>query len=305
MLEEIVRTRAEMKRMGFATSTYPHYVDVANVSVVDQVRMKKLGIFVRDRTNMSDFFRGIWHPVKRLEDAQEKGQMLLGRSAVPLLVQNRKDGWATYFKFLAWKLLACKKVLAFDADVHFIEKYKKHGVEIKNHGREIEKDILSGPADEFSAFEEIKKRGYCGLNVCAMILSPSQETYDLLIRTANQSSSDRIVVPFTNCEQDVIESLVNLGKFKLTSERVRHLPLIHRKMSMSFRQFSKADDDAAMVSTATIVGQLESSAAMVDNASEVRQLKATNGFSRCLQGARGAQMLHGPESELGWISNRR
>lgn len=246
MVEEIIGTHAAMNRMKFSS---PHYVDVANVSEADQDRMRKVGIIVTDRTNMTDHFKDMWHPEHRLDHAQLRGLHITGAKGVPLDVQERKDGWATYFKFLAWKLLQCKKVLLFDADMHFSEKVMKNGTLAERSGREIEESIMSGPADEFSAhheicgyhefsdhFEtfvrqkkgcEISSRGYDGLNSRVMLLTPSQRVYDLFTDTASNGS----FVPYTQCEQDVIESLVIEGKFKVTSDRVKTVPLIHKKAS--------------------------------------------------------------------------
>ena len=56
-----------------------------------------------------------------------------------------------------------------------------------------------------------------------MILTPSQATYDLFIRTANSSDFS----PYTQGEQDVIESLVADGRFNLTSDRVKTIPFEH------------------------------------------------------------------------------
>merc|ERR1712139_682878 len=134
-----------------------------------------------------------------------------------------KDGWATYFKFLGRKMFQCNKVLAFDADVHFKELYKANNT--RRSGRDIEMKLLSGPAEEFSATREVANRGYDGLNVHAMIFTPSQDAYDLFIETAKSGN----FVPYTQGEQDVIESLVFQGKFNLTSTRVESLPLAHER----------------------------------------------------------------------------
>ena len=71
---------------------------------------------VTDRTELIPYFKSIWHPEYDLKKAQMRGQRVTGKKGVPLVVQERKDGWATYFKFLAWNMSQCEKVLLFDAD---------------------------------------------------------------------------------------------------------------------------------------------------------------------------------------------
>ena len=170
------------------------------------------------RTNMILYFRGIWHPEYDLKKAQMRGERVTGTKGVPHDVQGRTDGWATYFKFLAWRMFQCKKVLSFDADVHFDE-----GIIRRLQSATFEEAFFNGTEEEFSADREKAGRGYAGLNVHAMILTPSQATYDLFIRTANSSDFS----PYTQCEQDVIESLVADGRFNLTSDRVKTIPFIH------------------------------------------------------------------------------
>jgi len=222
MLNEIIHTHAAMKRMGFK---YPYFVDIADVDSTDVERLRSEGMNVTDRTELIPYFKSIWHPEYDLKKAQVRGERVTGKKGVPHDVQGRKDGWATYFKFLAWRMFQCKKVLLFDADVHFNEVRKDFVYHRRLQNATFEdKLFFKGPEEEFSAYKERATRGYDGLNTHAMILTPSQATYDLFIRTANSSDFS----PYTQCEQDVIESLVADGRFNLTSDRVKTIPFEHR-----------------------------------------------------------------------------
>jgi hypothetical protein len=216
MTNEIIHTHAAMKRMGFK---YPHFVDIADVDSTNVERLRSEGLHVTDRTELIPYFKSIWHPEYDLKKAQMRGKRVTGKKGVPHDVQGRTDGWATYFKFLAWRTFQCKKVLSFDADVHFDE-----GIIRRLQSATFEEAFFNGTEEEFSADREKGARGYDGLNVHAMILTPSQATYDLFIRTANSSDFS----PYTQCEQDVIESLVADGRFNLTSDRVKTIPFEHR-----------------------------------------------------------------------------
>merc|ERR1712224_338444 len=96
-----------------------------------------------------------------------------------------------------------------------------------SYGELIEGQILSGPMDEFSTYWASTpwRKRYGGLNTRAMIVTPSEIVYDLFLKTAR----DSLYVPYTQSEQDVIESLISTGEFKLTSTRVEQLPLVHQK----------------------------------------------------------------------------
>ena len=220
MLEEIIHTHAAMKRMGFK---YPHFVDIAQVDPKDAERLRSEGMIVTDRTKMIPYFKSIWHPEYHLKKAQVRGERVTGKTAVPHDVQGRKDGWATYFKFLAWRMFQCKKVVSFDADVHFDERLTSS---FRYKNGTFEEYLSNGwhkKEEEFSAYTEVEKRGFTGLSVHAMILTPSIATYDLFIHTAE----NRDFSPYTQCEQDVIESLVVDGRFNLTSGRVEKIPFRH------------------------------------------------------------------------------
>ena len=212
MLEEIVRSRQIMNQLSFSL---PHYVDVVNVPEKGMERMKRLGLIVRDRTSMARFFKSIWHPVYNLSRAQEFGKRYTGQDNVPRVVQKRKDGWATYVKFLAWSMSQCKRVLAFDADCHF--------------DANIEEELVSGPDEEFSAYPPpaygTAGRGYLGINSARLLLTPSPHKYEMIVGAANRSE----YIPFTNIDQDVLETLIMEGSLRLTSDRIKKMHLIHRK----------------------------------------------------------------------------
>ena len=104
MVDEILHTHAGMSRMNFKLREHPHFVDTAYLDSKTNEQLMRAGIHVNDRTNMTPFFKSIYHPEYNLKAARLRGKRVTGMDGVPSVIQQRKDGWATYFKFLAWKM---------------------------------------------------------------------------------------------------------------------------------------------------------------------------------------------------------
>ena len=114
-------------------------------------------------------------------------------------LQPRRDYACTSAKFFAWNLTAHSNVLLVDADVLL---------------REDPLPWMTRHSDElFVAHTEQASRAYVGLNTRMMYLQPNAAVFELLRRASIAGN----FVPYTNSEQDVIESV-------LTSPRNASMP---------------------------------------------------------------------------------
>ena len=106
-------------------------------------------------------------------------------------VQQRQDGLCTALKFFYWNLTEYESITHLDTDVCLKE--------------DIVPWILRMEEDDmfFAATRERFDRSYDGLNTHVMFLRPSSRIFTLL----QQKSEHGEFVPFTNTEQDVLETV--------------------------------------------------------------------------------------------------
>lgn len=160
------------------------------VKVAEELRrdltvLQSFGWVIDDYSSQGGYLRQMYQPVYTEEEARAKKRWW----HAGVEAQDRKDGWATYFKFFAWQAQGVDRVLMVDLDVFFDE----------NPDPWV--DAIP-PNTSFMASPE-GKNGYHGLNSHMMLLEPSEEVYDELIKRAH----DGQYIPWTNTEQDVLESL--------------------------------------------------------------------------------------------------
>jgi len=135
-------------------------------------------------------------------------------------VQKRRDGWATYFKFFAWRFTRYRKILHMDLDTCF---------------RASPDSFIRSVPDNitFVADIDIAKRMYVGLKTDAMFLSPSEEQFQTLLLRARNGE----YVPYTNTDQDILEIVfppptADRVSFPL---RFRTPPHIHKGRVLKFK----------------------------------------------------------------------
>eukprot|EP00929_Paragymnodinium_shiwhaense_P096968 TRINITY_DN58743_c0_g1_i1.p1 TRINITY_DN58743_c0_g1~~TRINITY_DN58743_c0_g1_i1.p1 ORF type:complete len:486 (+),score=63.40 TRINITY_DN58743_c0_g1_i1:97-1554(+) len=183
LLQDLVRLRCSAVCHGSEVPFVLIYGGGADAQELQKLR--EVGWKIVDCTGEQDFMRRIYHPVySKVEALRQNRPWVVGDR-----VQQRRDGWATYFKFLAWNMTEFQKVLFVDADVEFRAKPDTALLDTER-------------LPEFVATDEKLDRTYMGLNTHMMILTPSVDTFKSLVDRADQGKY-RI---FTNTEQDVLES---------------------------------------------------------------------------------------------------
>eukprot|EP00172_Hildenbrandia_rubra_P004405 Plantae.Rhodophyta-Hildenbrandia_rubra.ctg8835.p1 GENE.Plantae.Rhodophyta-Hildenbrandia_rubra.ctg8835~~Plantae.Rhodophyta-Hildenbrandia_rubra.ctg8835.p1 ORF type:complete len:304 (-),score=26.75 Plantae.Rhodophyta-Hildenbrandia_rubra.ctg8835:433-1344(-) len=163
--------------------------------------LSSLGIIINNVTEMVPYFKSLYKPIYGVEEAVDHQRMFrVGK------VHDRRDGWATYFKFLAWTMVQYERVLYVDADVVFHE----------NPDRIFKEKELENVT--FQAFPEKNSRGYKGLNTHFMLISPSMTMFQTIVKRAREG----LYLPYTNTEQDVLEWLYQPSMFtqKFSDEKI-------------------------------------------------------------------------------------
>lgn len=169
-------------------STMQFHMDFANLDDWHFALLMNLGWTMHNQTDSIGYWKDKYKPVYSQEQAQKEGRLWEN-----ITVQQRTDGWATYFKYNAWLYEGYDNVLISDTDIVWLDNPDP---------------ILTGVDDNllFQAFRERARKGaedHPGLNTRLMIIKPSPTTYKELVNR----SSRGVYVPFTNTEQDVLEGL--------------------------------------------------------------------------------------------------
>lgn len=127
----------------------------------------------------------------------EKGRKFPGSAEHPGGVQGRQDFLSTSVKFLAWNLTQYDALMICDTDVVFRQDPWSyvHRLLRKN--------------EYFSASNEDINRGYRGLNSHMMFIRPNSQVF----RIVRDSATSGNFFPYTNGDQDVIESIFSPRDF--------------------------------------------------------------------------------------------
>lgn len=170
-------------------------------------QLASAGWCVRDFSPADGGARGIdmscyYHPLyNRSEAVAQKRRWILPNNNF----RGRRDGTATYYKFLAFSLTEYARVMVVDADVAMLENpdpfllsYGEDFAPAKIEKRHGHHSMLSARA----ADEEAAPLEYAGMNTHMMITTPSARDFRQLLWLA----SEGLYVPFTNTEQDVLEA---------------------------------------------------------------------------------------------------
>ncbi|KAL1500144.1 hypothetical protein AB1Y20_012815 [Prymnesium parvum] len=115
-------------------------------------------------------------------------------------VQKRRDSVCTSFKFHAWDAIDYDGILLADTDVVFREDPLPW-----MRARLVENEY-------FHANSEIAYRNYVGINSHLIWLQPDRQIYRMLVDAAQLGN----FIPYTNGDQDVIESLFTNHRPKLS-----------------------------------------------------------------------------------------
>lgn len=148
--------------------------------------LRSFGWVVEDMTSDVEKLKSIHKPVY---DEKEAKVLVRWWSHQRELVSGRKDGWATYLKFWAWRVQDYDLVLVADLDVLFAAD--------PNEGMD------AVPANVIFMTSLEKRGDLDGYDSHLMILRPDQGVYDELVLRAKLGE----YVPYTNTDQDVLESL--------------------------------------------------------------------------------------------------
>ena len=126
------------------------------------------------------------------------------------LLQARKDGAGTYYKFLAWALTKYTRLLHVDADTVLLEAPDRH--------------LMQHPpyfaAPYFTPSVARDGRSYDGFCSCLMILTPDSDIFSQILAKAASGS----YLAFTNTDQDVLESMFTPSAAVGALPRSKHHP---------------------------------------------------------------------------------
>lgn len=205
-------------------SKMPFLMDFANLRD-DHVAM--LAVLGFQMHNVTDSI-GMWQ--SKYKPCYSKAQAIQeNRSWKDQPVQERRDGWATYFKFKAWTYDKYDKILISDTDIIW---------------KDSPDPILAGLGFDidFDAFPEKEDRARMGLNTHLMIITPSKDRYEQLVDWASSGH----YFPYTNTEQDVLES--NLDVHEETGNVVKQFHHRHKHVDCAgidaerLAQFQNCED---------------------------------------------------------------
>lgn len=161
--------------------------------------LQDLGWLIEDHTSYKHVLKSYYKPLYDEADAKRLHRKYRAGGEL----QHRTDGWATYLKFFAW-LAPYRKVIIADLDVTFTQALDK------------EKIVRAVRGTDFAA---PSRPG--GLHTFLMVASPSRQSFNRLMYWARTGD----YLPFTNGEQDVIESHWGAGTLSLDTI----LPNVHNK----------------------------------------------------------------------------
>mmetsp|Transcript_6624 Transcript_6624/g.9844 ORF Transcript_6624/g.9844 Transcript_6624/m.9844 type:complete len:669 (+) Transcript_6624:743-2749(+) len=139
-----------------------------------------------------EFYRPVYTAQQAMESSRhwQQGMHSHARNGAtrPDTAQNRKDGAATYAKFIFWSFAdTYSKILFVDADVLFYQNPDP---------------FLFFSTDYFLATNEIADRGFTGFNTHMMLLTPDPVIFKQLLLRAKYGW----YLPNTNGEQDILEA---------------------------------------------------------------------------------------------------
>jgi len=208
LLLSALRLKCSAARRG---SRLPFHLITAGVEDPQRLQLlEKFGYVIENRTKDIDRMRNTYRPVYTGEEARNEGRWW----ALDNDVQNRSDGWTTYFKFFAFNATLFDHVMVSDLDVCFTE---------------TPDNVLANiPLGEtFMASPERATRKYDGINSHLMIVKPSTETFNAILERAKSGE----YIPYTNGDQDVLEFMYppHLFAKQDMNDIVRHdhyLPLL-------------------------------------------------------------------------------
>lgn len=186
----------------WAGSHLPFYITTSGINASGLRLLEDLGFQVHDSSDMEEQVKQDWYqPVFSKQEARDKGRLWIDPKTVARYgvdaehALNRKDGWATYFKFLAWNNTGLDVALHVDVDVQFLGSPDAILHEFSERG------------GAFLATAEQGGRQYSGLNTHMMLLRPSSTVFSELVQKASLGD----YAPLTNTEQDVLEWYFNVS----------------------------------------------------------------------------------------------
>jgi hypothetical protein len=185
----------------WAGSQLPFHITTSGLNSKSLKLLKDVGFTVHDFTALEEQVKSDWYkPVYTKQEAQEQGRLWIdpqvwryGLDAEHAL--KRTDGWATYFKFLAWNNTDFDVLLHVDVDDQFLASPDDFIWRAAQQGQVFLANVEEGA------------RQYVGLNTHMMLLRPSPNVFHALVRKASLGD----YVPLTNTEQDVLEWYFDTG----------------------------------------------------------------------------------------------
>ena len=149
-------------------------------------------------------------------------------------VQRRSDYACTSLKLLAWNLTEYDKVLMADTDVFFMEDPLPWLRRQWHLTFAATNELMN--VNEMADEGRVSARGYHGLNTHLVLLTPSTVVLELLLDLATTGS----FVPYTNSEQDVIETLFASNRVQAPLPAHWHSPHIREAACEPVRGVSGA-----------------------------------------------------------------
>lgn len=162
--------------------------------------LKKFGWIIEDHSQDAVYIRSLHKPVFDDEEAarQRRWWAHLGDNGV----RSRKDGWASYFRFFAWKAQQYDRVIVSDVDVIFTDNPGPYLANLSLSANQpflasLERKTNKQDSDGIFMYE------FSGINAHIMAIVPSQAIFDELVLRARKGE----YMPLRNNDEDVLDSV--------------------------------------------------------------------------------------------------
>ena len=172
--------------------------------------------------------------VRGYELVTSRSPAITGRAARSRVTRTRADYACTSLKLLAWNLTEYDKILMADTDVFFMEDPLPWLRRQWHLTFAATNELMN--VNEMADEGRVSARGYHGLNTHLVLLTPSTVVLELLLDLATTGS----FVPYTNSEQDVIETLFASNRVHAPLPAHWHTPRIREAACEPVRGLSGA-----------------------------------------------------------------
>lgn len=205
--EDLVEDSLTMFRSSrMVGSKLPMHLIAVNLTKNETARFTSLGVVVHNFTDAVD-------TVKKWYNPPTSALAEFGVDFGDAEPTDRRDGWATYFKFLLWNS-TYDHVLYADADFQFTENIDQLA---QDAAKERNPFLTCG--EQGARCHEHK--AYNGFHTHVMLLQPSKKIFQQLVKKASAGE----YLAYTNSDQDVLECFFEVHRSAVPWIHTNYAPL--------------------------------------------------------------------------------